>query len=693
MLTDIKGFSSRTAGQSRAGTVALIKKHRELVLPVMEKFGGTLIKSIGDAFLATFDSPTDAVLCGLAVQAELGTHNAGCAPQDSIELRIAVNSGEVSVADDGDIYGDAVNATARLEGMTEAGEVCITEAVYLTMNRNEAGFEDLGYHTFRGLPEKVRVYRVLSEKGRFIPARSGGAAGETAGPDQEADLAEARRLFEEGLLRYFNNFDFAGAINALREAADIRPEFLEARLLLGVIARNIGDDVLVASTVAELKRLRQGLADTEKDRADIALGRFEQNPSWSKLVANYARRRPNDILVALAQALNPDRSIKMSKEGFEKVRLAYPAIEDIFLREREAEHEYHINHNVDKCAEILEGLMLRKPDSVNLRLSYLLLLLDTGRLEKAALHLDEALKLSPANEHLLMLSGKLAFLRKDMNAWFKIIARQIGMTKHDDSFKSELYYKWYLACAEAGREAEAAKHLGLARKYGPEWGWRTLEEIRSDMADFSIADGLFGLPRPVLDVIADHAVSLNHTHIRKNWIFTKNGIIFKVYLPEASGRECRWIQIWAQYNMSLGNIQKFSFFIDSIPVSAVFNQDGDVLKSDFSDAGTGSGGYSALITYEKPLAKNRLEFLAMEFGSDKLLRTKDGTGTGFKIEEVPKTGGTRCHMIIVPDGMQAVPVSSRPDETLEIPGFKIYVYTRFLYACQKFQLDFDLISA
>ncbi len=61
MLTDIKGFTSKTASFSRTQVMELIKKHEELVLPVVQKFKGTLVKTIGDAFLVTFDSPTDAV--------------------------------------------------------------------------------------------------------------------------------------------------------------------------------------------------------------------------------------------------------------------------------------------------------------------------------------------------------------------------------------------------------------------------------------------------------------------------------------------------------------------------------------------------------------------------------------------------------------------------------------------------------
>jgi len=163
MLTDIKGFTSKTASSSRAETQELLSKHRELVLPVIEKFHGRLVKTIGDAFLVAFNSPTDAVICGVEIQGVLKGHNSARPQREKIEIRIAINSGEVAVHDDGDIYGDAVNITSRLESITEAGEVFFTESVYLSMNKKEVPSSEIGYRQFRGIPEKIKVFRVLRE--------------------------------------------------------------------------------------------------------------------------------------------------------------------------------------------------------------------------------------------------------------------------------------------------------------------------------------------------------------------------------------------------------------------------------------------------------------------------------------------------------------------------------------------------
>ena len=148
MLTDIKGFTSKTASFSRTQVLEMIKKHEELVLPVVHKFKGTLVKTIGDAFLVTFDSPTDAVLCGVEIQNVLKAHNTDRGNDDKIEIRIAINSGEVTLTDS-DIYGDAVNITARIGSIAEAGQVFFTEAVYLAMNKKEVPSSEIGYRQFQ----------------------------------------------------------------------------------------------------------------------------------------------------------------------------------------------------------------------------------------------------------------------------------------------------------------------------------------------------------------------------------------------------------------------------------------------------------------------------------------------------------------------------------------------------------------
>ncbi len=162
MFTDIKGFTQRTSASSRDEMKALLAQHERLLVPVFSYFDGTVVKTIGDAFLVYFDSPTDAVLCGVTIQEVLRQHNQQQAETDRLEVRVAINVGEVELGDN-DVMGEAVNIAARLEGVTEAGEVWFTDAVYQTMNRTEAPSAEVGERLFKGIPHPIRVYKVVQE--------------------------------------------------------------------------------------------------------------------------------------------------------------------------------------------------------------------------------------------------------------------------------------------------------------------------------------------------------------------------------------------------------------------------------------------------------------------------------------------------------------------------------------------------
>lgn len=194
MLTDIKGFTDKTSRKSRGQIKDMLNKHNELVLPVLEKYHGHVIKTIGDAFLVTFESSTDAVLCGVAIQEILTAFNKEKAPDDRIDIRIAINAGEVSINETGDIFGEAVNITSRIEGIAEAGEVFFTESVYLSMNRNEVPSSEIGYRQFKGIPDKIKVYKVLHEDPVTAenPAEAAEPRAEKPAPEAGKPGAEAR---------------------------------------------------------------------------------------------------------------------------------------------------------------------------------------------------------------------------------------------------------------------------------------------------------------------------------------------------------------------------------------------------------------------------------------------------------------------------------------------------------------------
>jgi len=163
MFTDIRGFTARTSRDTREGLEELLQTHEDLLIPVIKHYDGRVVKTIGDAFLVVFESPTNAVLCGVMIQRRLREFNETVPEAKRIEVRVAINSGEVTLRGD-DIFGEPVNIAARIEGITEPNAIYFTEATYLTMQKAEVPSSEVGSRRLKGIPEEVKVYRVIQDE-------------------------------------------------------------------------------------------------------------------------------------------------------------------------------------------------------------------------------------------------------------------------------------------------------------------------------------------------------------------------------------------------------------------------------------------------------------------------------------------------------------------------------------------------
>ncbi|MBF0408178.1 MAG: RDD family protein [Candidatus Riflebacteria bacterium] len=175
LLTDLQGYSDASSACSREEIVELIRRHNQLMTPVIEFYGGNIVKGIGDALLCTFPSATDAVVCAIIIQLLLKEYNSR--QKDALKrmnLRVVINTGDVSI-EANDIFGEAVNVTARMETLAcfPGGTIGISESTYLLMNRNEIVAEKIGPQTLKGVPEPVTVYNIPvgSQKLTSIPAK------------------------------------------------------------------------------------------------------------------------------------------------------------------------------------------------------------------------------------------------------------------------------------------------------------------------------------------------------------------------------------------------------------------------------------------------------------------------------------------------------------------------------------------
>jgi adenylate cyclase len=162
MLADVVDYS-RMMSRSEDATHARFASHaRELIEPTIEKYGGRLVRSMGDGFLVEFVSAVDAVRCALDMRRGLAARQAN--ESDRIQLRIGINTGDV-LFDERDIYGNSVNIAARLEALASPGTVCVSQSIYdQTRAQPEFFFADRGEHRVKNIPYPIHVYEVAYER-------------------------------------------------------------------------------------------------------------------------------------------------------------------------------------------------------------------------------------------------------------------------------------------------------------------------------------------------------------------------------------------------------------------------------------------------------------------------------------------------------------------------------------------------
>ena len=158
LATDVVGYS-RLMGADEVGTLAALKRHREVVFdPAVVAYNGRIVKLIGDGTLAEFGSVVDAVNCALVVQRTGTLMPDEKAPKLAIVLRIGINLGDVIIESD-DIYGDGVNVAARLEALAEPGGICVSSVVHESIgNRIDVSFRDGGDINVKNIDRPIRMW-------------------------------------------------------------------------------------------------------------------------------------------------------------------------------------------------------------------------------------------------------------------------------------------------------------------------------------------------------------------------------------------------------------------------------------------------------------------------------------------------------------------------------------------------------
>ncbi|MBY0237686.1 MAG: hypothetical protein K2X55_00060 [Burkholderiaceae bacterium] len=160
MVADIVGYSAMME-RDESRTFARVRALRDdLFNPFVSQYGGRIIKTTGDGFLAEFPTGSAALHCAVDMQRQNHAAQASSDEQDKMLMRIGINLGDI-IIDGDDVSGDGVNVAARLEPFAPRDGICVSCAVRdQVRNDLDVLFEDLGDLTIKNMTRPVRAYRI-----------------------------------------------------------------------------------------------------------------------------------------------------------------------------------------------------------------------------------------------------------------------------------------------------------------------------------------------------------------------------------------------------------------------------------------------------------------------------------------------------------------------------------------------------
>ena len=169
----------------------MLKKHNDILFPVIEKHDGVVIKTIGDAVMATFSTPLAAVKAASEIQNGLYQHNFKAGVGDKIRVKIGINTGD-TLMDGGDVFGDAVNVAARIQSKAKEDQILVSKNVYEAVCGSDKILCRLHQKVqVKGKAESLLLYMVVWKDEDVVPevepkARAGGSKEKTIDFSQKA---------------------------------------------------------------------------------------------------------------------------------------------------------------------------------------------------------------------------------------------------------------------------------------------------------------------------------------------------------------------------------------------------------------------------------------------------------------------------------------------------------------------------
>lgn len=169
LFTDLKGSTELYDKTGDAFAYNLVQEHFKILTDSVRRNSGAVVKTMGDAIMATFSLPREGVNAAVEMINEIQSLNEKLKAEDhELGLKIGLHEGPalaINADERVDYFGQSVNIAARVQGLAKASEIWITEPIFLVNGVhdvfNAGGYVEEKQSVFlKGIREATNVYKM-----------------------------------------------------------------------------------------------------------------------------------------------------------------------------------------------------------------------------------------------------------------------------------------------------------------------------------------------------------------------------------------------------------------------------------------------------------------------------------------------------------------------------------------------------
>ena len=467
-FADIAGYSARVVEDER-GALQLVEILQTLSRGTVQRHEGRVVKFLGDAVLAEFPSTEMAVRAAAVLSKEYAEQSAKTGRAH--DLRIGVHLGDVAVDADGDLYGDGVNAAARIEAAVDPGQVVVSEDVWRQIRGREGfRFEPFGNRNLKGVGS-INLYVVTLDESLAATEERSQPGEQKKEKIRSIAVLPFADLSAESDQEHFSDGVAEEILNALSKVAGLHvPARTSCFAFRGATldAREIGKRL-------DVEALLDGSIRKAGKRVRISVQLVDANNGYQLWSERFDREIEDIFAIQDEIARSVLESLGLALTEREEFRFLKPSTTNIeayefYLRGRKLYHKW-TRQSVEFARQMFERAVKVDPDFAAAWAGLANAYVDLFRwsrkprdLEEAKRASENALKLNPNSAEAHVSAGQALAIQRRFSEAANAFERAIK----EDPTVYEAYYLYARAMVESGNVEKALELFEKAQQARPD---------------------------------------------------------------------------------------------------------------------------------------------------------------------------------------------------------------------------------